>query len=127
MTTPTETVTAFLAMWKKPRGFGEAVQAYFTPATIWENVGMTKTTGPEEALMAFPGFGDGGPPIRVDVLAIAATGDRVLTERIDHIMGPDGKPMLSIPLMGAFEVKDGKITAWRDYFDTAGFAAAAQG
>jgi limonene-1,2-epoxide hydrolase len=127
MTTPTETVAAFLAMWKKNRGFGEAVQAYFTPATIWENVGMTKTTGPQEALTAFPGFGDGGPPIRVDVLAIAAAGNMVLTERIDHIFGPDGKPALSIPVMGAFEVKDGKITAWRDYFDTAGFAGAAQG
>jgi len=28
--------------------------------------------------------------------------------------------------MGAFDVQDGKITSWRDYFDTAGFAAAAQ-
>jgi limonene-1,2-epoxide hydrolase len=127
MTTPTETVAAFLAMWEKSRGFGEAVQAYFTPATIWENVGMTKTTGPAEALTAFPGFADGGPPIQVDLLAIAAAGHTVLTERIDHIIGPDGKPALSIRVMGAFEVKDGKITAWRDYFDTAGFAATAQG
>lgn len=127
MTTPIETVTAFLAMWEKPRGFGEAVQTYFTPTTIWENVGLTKTTGPMEALTAFPGFADGGPPIRVDLLAAAAACDTVLTERIDHIIGPDGKPALSIPVMGAFQVNDGKITAWRDYFDTAGFAAATQG
>ncbi len=127
MPTPTETVIAFLAMWEKPRGFGEAVHAYFTPDTVWENVGMTKTTGPDEAMTAFPGFGDGGPPIRVDTLAIAATGDKVLTERIDHILGPDGKPVLSIPVMGTFEVKDGKITAWRDYLDTAGFQQQMQG
>lgn len=121
MATPIETVTGFLAMWEKPRGFGEALQAYFTPETVWENVGMTRTTGPEEALTAFPGFGDGGPAFRVDMLAIAAVGDKVLTERIDHILGPDGKPAMSIPVMGTFEVKGGKIAAWRDYFDTKGF------
>ena len=126
MPSPTETVTAFLAMWQKPRGFGEAVEAYFTPETVWENVGATKTVGSAEALTAFPGFADGGPAIRVDTLAIAAVGNIVLTERIDHIMGPDGNPAMSIPLMGAFNVEDGKIVAWRDYFDTAGFAAAMQ-
>jgi limonene-1,2-epoxide hydrolase len=126
MPTPVEVVTSFLAMWNKPRGFGEAVRAWFTPDTIWENVGATKTRGPDEALTAFPGFADGGPAIRVDTLAIAAAGNRVLTERIDHILGPDGKPAISIPLMGAFDVKDGKIVAWRDYFDTAGFAQMTQ-
>jgi limonene-1,2-epoxide hydrolase len=28
---------------------------------------------------------------------------------------PNGK--VELPVMGTFEVKDGKIAAWRDYFD----------
>jgi limonene-1,2-epoxide hydrolase len=26
---------------------------------------------------------------------------------------------ISVPLMGVFEIADGKIATWRDYFDTA--------
>lgn len=40
----------------------------------------------------------------------------VLTERTDRFQF-SGKPM-AVPVMGAFDIRDGKITAWRDYFDT---------
>ena len=52
---------------------------------------------------------------RVDHLA--ATDDGVLTERLDTLAGPGAN--LPIPAMGAFEVRDGRIVAWRDYFDSA--------
>jgi len=124
MPTPTEIVTDFIALWEKPNGFWDAVAKYFTADTVWENVGMSKTTGPDEAKGVFAGFGGDGSPVtmKVENLAVAAMGDKVLTERIDHVLGPDGKPTMTIRLMGIFEVKDGKIAAWRDYFDTAGFA-----
>lgn len=124
MATPKEIVTAFLATWDRPGGFAEGVHEYFTPDTTWENVGMSKTTGPEEAAALYAQMGgEAGPPLmRVDNLAVMAEGNKVLTERIDHVLGPDGQPVLSLPVMGAFELENGKITAWRDYFDTAGFA-----
>ena len=31
---------------------------------------------------------------------------------------------VSLPVMGVFELADGKITAWRDYFDMAQFTGA---
>ena len=40
----------------------------------------------------------------------------VLTERTDKFRF-QGKPM-SVPVMGIFKLQNGKITAWRDYFDT---------
>ena len=46
----------------------------------------------------------------------AAAGDVVLTERIDYIGTGDAR--FPVPVMGAFEVRDGKIARWRDYFDT---------
>ena len=49
------------------------------------------------------------------VLAIAASGNKVLTERVDDFSR--GGIEVSLPLMGIFEVEEGLITAWRDYFD----------
>ncbi len=51
------------------------------------------------------------------LLAIAAEGNRVLTERSDDfsLRGT----VVRLPLMGIFEVSDDKIRAWRDYFDLA--------
>ena len=49
--------------------------------------------------------------------AIAANGSTVLTERVDTFLYPGGK-RIDLPVMGTFEVDgDGKISAWRDYFD----------
>jgi limonene-1,2-epoxide hydrolase len=30
---------------------------------------------------------------------------------------------VAVPVMGTFEISDGKISAWRDYFDLATFAS----
>ena len=38
-----------------------------------------------------------------------------MNERTDHITR-DGKTT-ALPLMGVFEVRDGKIALWKDYFD----------
>ena len=49
-----------------------------------------------------------------------------IRDRIDHVRDAAGKTLMSIRVMGAFDVKDGKIMAWRDYFDTAGLASGGQ-
>ena len=48
---------------------------------------------------------------------IVASGDVVLTERVDRFISPERT--LELPVMGIFEIRDGKIAAWRDYFDLA--------
>ena len=122
--TPTETVQAFIATWKVPGAMVEQLGHYFTSDCLYENIGMSKTRGPDEALAFFAEFAKALPfvSIDVDMLAIAASGDKVLTERIDHLKGADGKTLVSIPLMGIFKLRDGKISEWRDYFDTVPFA-----
>jgi limonene-1,2-epoxide hydrolase len=127
MPTAIETVTAFLE--KCAEGKAELLAAfhgYFTPQTVWENVGFSKTTGIEEAMAVIHAFETtmGACVFRAEMLAIASEGNRVLTERIDHLIDEEGKVAQSVRLMGVFEVCDGKIAAWRDYFDTAGFASA---
>jgi limonene-1,2-epoxide hydrolase len=120
MPTPAQTVTQFLARWDSPGGLDQAIRDSFLPTTVWENVGLATTTGPDEAiaLNARLERSLGVARIRVENLAVAETGDKVLTERIDHMIDAAGKTIMSAAVMGVFEVADGKITAWRDYFDT---------
>ncbi len=120
MVTPAETVTRFIELWGKDDGFTEAVNGYFTDATVWENHGMITTTGKAEALGFYHEFSQatGMQGMKIDVLAIAETGNKVLTERIDWIFDGEGKPVMEVPVMGIFEIEGGKIVAWRDYFDT---------
>ena len=46
---------------------------------------------------------------------ISGSGNTVLTERVDIFVLPH--VTVELPVMGTFEVRDGKIAAWRDYFD----------
>jgi limonene-1,2-epoxide hydrolase len=46
---------------------------------------------------------------------VEGTNGVVLTERVDRFM-IKGK-WVALPVMGTFEVVNGKIRAWRDYFD----------
>lgn len=49
--------------------------------------------------------------------AIAVNGNTALTERTDIFHFKDGR-RAAIRVMGTFEIgADGRITAWRDYFD----------
>lgn len=121
MATPSDTIKAFFAVWEQPNGFVKSVNAYFTPDTVWENVGMCTTTGPEEAIAAFPSMVGDDYRMRVDDLLIATVGNKVMTQRLDQVLGPDGENAVTIPVMGTFEVEGDKIVAWSDYFDTARF------
>jgi len=120
---PTETVNAFFAECERSHdAMLDAVRRYFTPTTVWENVGMATTTGPEEAIALIGNFraSMGMETLRVEMLASAEQGSKLLTERIDYIIRADGSVAGEIRLMGLLEVDDGRIIAWRDYFDTAG-------
>ena len=59
---------------------------------------------------------DGG---RVKAETRLAAGSLVLTERTDRF-GKEGN-WIELPVAGVFEVIDGRITLWRDYFDMTTF------
>ena len=122
MTDAITTVTNFMQAWKVSE---EAVQQsfrdYFTPTTVWDNVGLAKTTGIDEALALMAGFGAqlGIATLVVDMINIAANGNIVLTERVDRFIDKHGKEVGAVRVMGSLEVKNGKIVTWSDYFDSA--------
>ena len=60
-----------------------------------------------------------------DVLNILSRGDVVIAERLDRTVAM-GKNV-DLPCCGVFEMADGKIKVWRDYFDMATYTRALQG
>jgi limonene-1,2-epoxide hydrolase len=118
MPTPIEIVTAFCASFSKDHG-RSAVRQWFTPATVWVNEGVSVTTGIEEAIAAIEAVEKavGIKDAYFDMLAIAADGNRVLTERRDRFQRADGSEIGAAMVMGIFEVEGDHIVAWRDYYD----------
>jgi len=58
----------------------------------------------------------------VKIHRIAVNGASVLTERTDVLVV--GPVRLQFWVCGVFEVRDGRITLWRDYFDMFDFTKA---
>jgi limonene-1,2-epoxide hydrolase len=115
-------VLAFFEEWKPSlAAMLASMDKRFTDQTVWENVGLSKTTGFAEAKAFIEGFGQMYPIETAEVIVhhAAAHGNIVLTERTDNFFDKGGKQIVSIKLMGVFEMDGPKIIAWRDYFDTA--------
>ena len=122
MADPIDVVREFCSVLSDGReGLHRAIRQWFTPETVWINVGLATTTGAEEAigLMKQLEGSMGIDSLRIEILSIAATGNKVLTERRDIMIGASGEELSNDPVMGIFEVEGDHIVAWRDYFDSA--------
>ena len=106
-------MTAFIAAW--PHRDAAALEPFFSEGAVYHNIPMEPIEGRDAILTAFAEFMKMGGQVRVDITHIVADGPIVMTERVDHFVGPE--QTISLPVMGVFEVQDGVITAWRDYFD----------
>ena len=59
-----------------------------------------------------------------EILTIAETGNVVLAERVDRTRM--GDKSVELPCTGIFEIREGKIAVWRDYFDLGTYVRAMQ-
>jgi limonene-1,2-epoxide hydrolase len=113
-----DTVRAFIAAWEA-RALDD-ILALMTPDARWLNVGLPESVGIDAIRAAIAPFVQQASSVRWTVHHIAETpSGAVLTERTD-VFEMGGKT-LTAPVMGVFEFRDGKIAAWRDYFDLPGF------
>jgi limonene-1,2-epoxide hydrolase len=99
--------------------------AFFTEDAVYHNIPQAPVTGREDIANTISSVLRPGPPgiesIDFRVINIAANGPVVMTERADVFTLPDRS--FELPVMGTFEVSDGKINAWRDYFDLSQFTS----
>ncbi|GAA0214276.1 limonene-1,2-epoxide hydrolase family protein [Actinomadura nitritigenes] len=96
--------------------------ALAAPGMVYQNVPLPPARGlpaVEKTLRAMTRYGTG---FEARVHNIAANGPVVLTERTDVLEA--GAWRAEFWVCGTFEVHDGLITLWRDYFDWTTFLAA---
>jgi limonene-1,2-epoxide hydrolase len=92
----------------------EAAEAALDDNLVYENVGLPTIHGRRRAMQLFRRM-EGRMRFEVKIHRIAGDGAAVLTERSDALIF--GPLRLQIWVCGVFEVHDGRITLWRDYFD----------
>ena len=88
---------------------------------VYENGGFPPIRGRARAMKLLRGM-EGRARFEVKTHRIAVNGSTVLTERTDALVF--GPVRLQFWVCGVFEVTDGRITLWRDYFDMFDFTKA---
>jgi limonene-1,2-epoxide hydrolase len=117
MRSPDEVVTRFCALWSKPDL--DEIASCFTEDAVYRNIPPTPSVegrgAIKEFIAEFLATLDG-----IDFIVHRQISDHgvVMHERTDVLRRKDGVA-ISVPIMGVFEIADGKIATWRDYFDTA--------
>ena len=93
----------------------DEILGFFADDAVYHNMPLAPANGLDEIRAILESFVPDSPEIEFEMLHVASDGDHVHTERIDR-MTFNGKA-IALPVAGVFEVRDGKIRAWRDYFD----------
>ncbi len=108
-----EIIASFIAAWS--RRDPDELAGYFCEDGCYHNM----PTGPVQGRTAIRGFIAAfirdWSSTEWDVLTLMAQGDKVVAERLDRTQVGD-KPV-DLPCCGVFEMENGHIKVWRDYFD----------
>jgi len=115
--TPIDTVNAFIAALEQ--NDLESACAMVSADCEYDNVPMIKVFGPEGIKGILGPMFASCNEIEWIVHREAQSGTTVFNERLDRFKMPHG--WVELPVNGVWEVVDGKITLWRDYFDAASY------
>lgn len=110
----------FLAAWS--RLDAAELASYFAEDATYHNMPLRPVNGCANIEAAIAGFIKPWTETQWEIVSLAAAGDLVVAERIDRTRA--GEKTVDLPCVGVFEMADGKIKAWRDYFDMATYTAA---
>lgn len=119
MTTPDDLVRTFIA--SLSRRDIDTASTMVSPDFEYDNVPVGRTHGPDGLRATLQGFFAMLEDVDWEILRQTSSGDlsrgTVLNERDDRVR--IGGQWRSLPVAGVFEIVDGRITLWRDYFDRA--------
>jgi limonene-1,2-epoxide hydrolase len=106
-------VRRFIGAWE--RRDTDFIVDCFTDDGVYHATPLDPVVG-KAAIRDFVASFEGKPPGRLEIRHQVATSDVVMNERTDHLT-MHGNPV-DLPIMGTFEMSpDGRIRAWREYFD----------
>ena len=116
---PISLVREFCDSWAT--GDLDAIMTFFASDAVYHNIPVDPVVGTDAIRATIAGFTTGVQSVEFRVLHLAASDQVVLTERVDVFEFPKGT--IELPVSGTFEIADGKIAAWRDYFDMQQFTS----
>ncbi len=112
---PRDVALAFLKA-MEVKDYDKALR-YVAADCEYENLPLGKVKGPEGVRSVLEPFFAPTIENRFDILREASNGSVVFVERLDRHLVKTG--WVNLPVTGVFEVRDGLIHVWREYFDAA--------
>jgi limonene-1,2-epoxide hydrolase len=126
MSANTEAVDRFIAAWKSKDI--DHLMSFFHDDAVYTNIPIDPPNrGAEQIRTMISGFLAMSDAMEFVVHHTAEDPARniVMNERTDRFRL--GERWIELPVMGVFELRDGRIQAWRDYFDMAQFQSGMAG
>lgn len=108
-----QTIKDFIAAWSNLDS--DELVGYFSEDGIYYNMPTQPVQGKEQLKQFIGSFISNWTKTNWDTLNIIGEGDVVIAERLDRTEVGDIK--VDLPCCGVFEMEEGKIKVWRDYFD----------
>jgi limonene-1,2-epoxide hydrolase len=116
---PEDVVRRFCEAWSR-RDVDELLD-FFTDDAVYHNIPIAPVQGKDGIKAVLQMFVPPAQSISFEILAMVSDGDVVMNERVDRFT--IGEKEVALPVAGVFEIRDGKIAAWRDYFDMAAWTS----
>lgn len=110
---PDELVAEFCRLWADPDP--ARIAACFTEGGVFHNIPMEPVRGRAAIEDYVKGFAGSFGGIEYRIHHQVVHGNIVMNERTD-VFTMNGRT-IELPVMGVFEIADGKIASLRDYFD----------
>ncbi|MDE2486676.1 MAG: SgcJ/EcaC family oxidoreductase [Alphaproteobacteria bacterium] len=117
-----QVIRDFIAAWS--RMDPDELAAFFSEDGVYHNMPARPVQGRDAVRGFIAAFLKSWTSTEWDVLNLVAQGEVVVAERLDRTMVGD-KPV-NLPCCGVFEMREGKIRIWRDYFDMTTYTSALQ-
>jgi limonene-1,2-epoxide hydrolase len=91
--------------------------SYLSEDVVYHNIPWEPVTGHAGVRQVLGPFleGPGRATVKMNIKNTTVEGNTVMNERLEEWV--KGSTKLDLPVLGVFEIKNGKITHWRDYFD----------
>jgi limonene-1,2-epoxide hydrolase len=110
-------VTDFCVSWSRKNV--EDILSYLTDDIFYHNIPMEPMVGKAAVRKFVEPFLKDAQSAVFEIKHTTSAGNVVMNERVDRfVMGPK---KIELPVAGVFEIRNGKISAWRDYFDLTSF------
>ena len=110
-------MAAFSAAW--PTGDAATLSRFFSEDAEYCNGPLEPIHGREAIVADLARMMSLGGEVDADIRHLLSDGAVVMTERVDYVRL--GARKAGLRIAGVFEIHDGVITGWRDYFDSTQF------